>query len=81
MLIGEVDSQGRRSEHREDAFATRNVQGSDVLMDEIRSFVSAVEHGHEPWVTGEDGMKALEIAIEVSRKIYESSDTEKPIRA
>lgn len=43
--------------------------GSDVLMDEIYSFVNAVRHGHAPEVSGEDGKRALELAIEISYRI------------
>ena len=45
------------------------VGGRDVLMTEISSFVSAVSDGRAPEVTGEDGKRALELAIEISRRI------------
>jgi len=40
-----------------------------VLMAEIQSFVEAVAQGARPQVTGEDGKRALEIAIDVSQRI------------
>ncbi len=42
---------------------------TDVLMDEIRSFVDVVRAGDSPAVSGEDGRRALEVAIEVSQRI------------
>lgn len=50
-------------------FASESVSGTDVLMDELTSFVSAVRHGAAPEVSGEDGKRALELAIEISRRI------------
>jgi len=71
LLIGEMNEQGRTDEHKEVSFETHTLSGTDVLMDEIRSFVDAVAHGLPPEVTGEDGKRALEIAIEISRHINE----------
>ncbi len=48
---------------------TQTVTGTDVLMDEIASFVDAVRHGVAPAVTGEDGKRALALAIEISHRI------------
>ena len=77
MVVGKVDSDGNVSEQTEDAFVTKTAVGKDILMSEIKSFVTAVQHGHEPTVTGEDGKRALEVAIEVSHAIY-ASDTVSP---
>ena len=74
LLIGEIDAEGRTDEHKEVSFETRNLTGTDVLMDEIRSFVGAVAQGLVPEVTGEDGKRALEVAIEISRGINEEND-------
>ena len=37
-------------------------------MDEITSFVHAIRGGTAPTVSGEDGKRALEIAVEISRQ-------------
>lgn len=77
MVVGKVDCDGNFSKQTEDAFVTKTAVGKDILMSEIKSFVAAVQHGHEPTVTGEDGKRALEVAIEVSHAIY-ASDTVSP---
>lgn len=69
LLIGEIDAQGHADEHKEVSFETHKLSGTDVLMDEIRSFVEAVSGGQRPQVTGEDGKRALEVAVEISRRI------------
>jgi predicted dehydrogenase len=69
LLVGTVDADGHTDEHREVSFETHSVVGTDVLMDEINSFVAAVSGGGRPAVTGEDGKRALEVAVEISRRI------------
>lgn len=39
----------------------------DALMTEVQSFVDAVKNNTEPIVSGEDGKRALELAIQISR--------------
>ncbi|MBE0596314.1 MAG: Gfo/Idh/MocA family oxidoreductase [Desulfuromonadales bacterium] len=41
----------------------------DALLEEIRAFVAAVRHGTPPVVSGEDGKRALELALEINRKL------------
>ena len=72
MVVGSIGANGKTSEHKEDAFVTKTAVGKDILMAEIQSFVAAVEYGRRPTVTGEDGKRALEVAIEISRAIYAS---------
>ena len=48
---------------------TQNLVRSDALMDEISSFVDAVGRGHDPAVTGEDGKRALEVAVAIAQRI------------
>ncbi len=69
VLVGTVDRGGRKDESREVTFETRALTRTDVLMDEIRSFVQAVIHGGEPTVSGEDGRRALACAVEISQRI------------
>jgi predicted dehydrogenase len=79
LLIGDIDEQGHSDEHKEVSFETHKLTGTDVLMDEIRSFVGAVSGGLRPEVTGEDGKRALEVAVEISRRINEKNGA-KPAR-
>ena len=79
LLIGDIDEQGHADEHKEVSFETHKLTGTDVLMDEIRSFVGAVSGGLRPEVTGEDGKRALEVAVEISRRINEKNGA-KPAR-
>lgn len=69
LLAGGLDRKGRKGEPHEVIFETQALTGTDVLMDEISAFVAAVTLGHAPPVSGEDGKKALEIAVEISRCI------------
>ncbi len=43
---------------------------ADSLLEEIRAFIHAVRTGDEPVVTGEDGRRALEIALEINKKLF-----------
>jgi len=49
------------------------VDTGEPLKHELRSFVAAVQNGHEPRVTGEDGLRSLELATEINRKAFHSS--------
>lgn len=41
----------------------------DSLMAEIRSFVQAVKDGSRPVVTGEDGRRALDLVLQITKKL------------
>jgi predicted dehydrogenase len=43
---------------------------SDALMAEIRAFVEAVKNGAPPVVSGEDGKRALELALRINKKLW-----------
>lgn len=43
---------------------------SDALLAEIRSFVESVRTGSSPLVSGEDGKRALEIALLINQKLW-----------
>ncbi len=43
--------------------------GRDPLADEIASFVNAVINGSEPVVSGDDGRRALKVALDIIRQI------------
>lgn len=46
----------------------------DALKDQIESFLESVLHNKPPIVSGEDGKKALEVAMEISRKVHEYNE-------
>ena len=69
LQVGTVIDGHEEPARREVTFETETVAGIDVLMAEILSFVGAVQSGSTPEVTGEDGKRALEVAIDVSHRI------------
>ena len=77
LQVGTVIDGHEEPARREVTFETETVAGIDVLMAEILSFVGAVQSGSTPEVTGEDGKRALEVAIDVSHRInrYRATDT------
>ncbi len=42
-----------------------NVKKSEPLKEELKSFISCIKNNKQPLVTGEDGLKALELALEI----------------
>jgi predicted dehydrogenase len=67
-------SVGRKAEHPAEGAApivaeTIEIPTGDALMGEVAAFVEAVRGGGRPVVAGEDGRRALEVALEVSRLI------------
>jgi predicted dehydrogenase len=48
----------------------RSFAQSDALRDEIDAFVSAVRDGTPPVVSGEDGKRALEVAMQISSRLW-----------
>jgi predicted dehydrogenase len=42
---------------------------SDALLKEIEAFLCAVKNGTSPIVDGEDGRRALEVALQISRRL------------
>ena len=49
--------------------AERQFEKADPLLAEIRSFLEAARTGQPPPVSGEDGQRALEVALEVCRQM------------
>ena len=45
----------------------------DALYDELAAFVGSIQYGSSPVVSGEDGKRALELAVEISSRIKFSS--------
>ena len=69
LLIGARQPDGEPGAARDLPLQTQNLVRSDALMDEIRSFIDAVGRGHNPAVTGEDGKRALEVAVAIAQRI------------
>ena len=80
LRIGTVTDGREPQEQREVTFETATVGSTDVLKAEISSFVDAVRHGGLPEVSGEDGKRALEVAIDISHRIkrYRAALTASP---
>ncbi len=57
-----------RIEHTTEAF-----QETDSLREEIRHFIDCIRQGTEPMVRGEDGLRALRTALEVTRCMREGN--------
>lgn len=81
LLVGSVDEGGRLGTPRDATVETLKFERSDALMDEIRSFVGAVHEGRSPTVSGEDGKRALAVAVAVSQTIHRGLATQSPPRA
>jgi predicted dehydrogenase len=47
----------------------KSFEQSDALLAEIRAFIDAVKGGTSPVVTGEDGKRALELALQINGKL------------
>lgn len=52
-----------------------HVTRDDNFGAQAREFVAAVREQREPWITGEDGLRALEVA----RAIYRSAELDQPV--
>lgn len=48
----------------------KSFEQGDALLAEVRAFVEAVRTGSPPPVTGEDGRRALELALQISSKLW-----------
>lgn len=77
LRIGVLDGDQELPATSELTFDSSTIKRTDVLMDEIHSFVAAVRHGSTPQVTGEDGKRALELAIDISLRINRYRATQK----
>jgi predicted dehydrogenase len=48
----------------------KSFEQGDALLAEIRAFVAAISTGTAPPVTGEDGKRALELALQINQKLW-----------
>ena len=49
------------------------VEKGEPLMHELDAFIASVAHGKDPAVTGQQGAAALELALEITRRIHEQA--------
>jgi predicted dehydrogenase len=52
------------------AMEERTFAQGDALRDEIDAFIAAVRDGTPPVVSGEDGKRALEVAMQISSRLW-----------
>lgn len=69
LKLGRIDNGSEQADRTEVIFETQSIVGTDVLAAEIEAFIAAVRSGSVPRVTGEDGKRALALAIDISRRI------------
>ncbi len=71
LSITRLDSRGDAAGGDRNAVTTRKIAypDSDPLADQIASFVRAVQGRFEPEVSGEDGRRALEVALQIMDQI------------
>lgn len=80
LRSGRLEAGCEREAEAQSTFEIETLSGRDVLMDEICSFVDAVRHGAAPQVSGEDGKRALALAIDISHRINRYRATRPIIR-
>lgn len=66
MLLGELSSGARK---RKIVYEQPEIKDVNALKHELELFVTAIERGEEPIVSGEDGRRALEVAHSIMEKI------------
>ncbi len=66
MMLGKI-TQGKQK--RLIVYERPEIRERNALLEELRSFVSCVQTGGTPVVTGEDGLQALEVAAQILAKI------------
>ena len=57
----------------------RSYEQGDALKYEIEAFLRSIVEGTPPVVTGEDGLRALETATEITRMVHEGSSHDSPL--
>ena len=70
IILGELEFDGIK---KQIVYEQPDIQETNALKDELQSFVHAIETGERPIVTGEDGIRALEVAQLIQEKVQESS--------
>jgi predicted dehydrogenase len=67
-----VTIDGERRYRRESTIEKPFIPSGEPLKHELEAFVEAVRTGTEPVVTGEDGIRALQIAEEIDRMAFDT---------
>ena len=49
-------------------------ENGDALQEEIKHFIQCIRTGEKPWVSGEDGKRALETAIKITDLLKKQRD-------
>jgi len=70
LILGELEYEGTK---KQIVYEQPAIEETNALQEELRSFVEAVESGTDPIVSGEDGVRALEVAQLIQEKVKESS--------
>ncbi len=81
LLVGNQAQADASTPPVEITFEEESLVRTDILMDEIASFVAAVRHGSAPTVSGEDGKRALEVAVAISNQIRARQTTPREAQA
>jgi len=70
IIIGEMEHHGVK---KQIVYEQPVVDETNPLRDELSAFIESIENGTRPIVSGEDGLRALEVAQMIQAKIQESS--------
>jgi predicted dehydrogenase len=73
LILGQID---RGEVKRNIIYEKPRVPEEDAMQAEWMSFVDAMIHGTPPIVSGRDGLKALEVATEITQKIADQKPLE-----
>ena len=68
MMLGQIDS-GKVK--RNIVYEQPEIKNVNALKHELEMFIDAVQHGKTPLVTGEEGLRALQIAHQIIKKIHQ----------
>jgi len=70
VILGEMEFQGSK---KYIVYEQPDIEESNALLDELQTFVHAIHADERPVVSGEDGLRALEVARLIETKVAESS--------
>ncbi|MBS1271677.1 MAG: scyllo-inositol 2-dehydrogenase (NAD(+)) [Candidatus Marinimicrobia bacterium] len=70
LILGELEYDGSK---KQIIYEQPKIEETNALKDELQSFVQSIKSGEKPLVSGEDGVRALEVAQLIQEKVQESS--------
>ncbi|MCF7803824.1 MAG: Gfo/Idh/MocA family oxidoreductase [Candidatus Marinimicrobia bacterium] len=70
LILGELEHDGQK---KQIIYEQPKIEETNALKEELKSFIHAVENGERPVVSGEDGVRALEVAQLIQEKVKEYS--------